>query len=166
MVSMLASSMIDRGCESRSGQTKDYDFNICCFFAKHPTARRQGKEYLAQWTTCLPTFVAVSWQNKYPAKHVGLIKCGHHHCIIRCNLFSPWYIWNIASFGVKQQSLTHSHTHWRYFIPITGGVSINNDIISNHVLIISQSTWNIVYMSKSKLIGYIVVFIWNSLILL
>jgi hypothetical protein len=35
MVSMLASSAVDRGYEPRSGQTKDYEICICCFSAKH-----------------------------------------------------------------------------------------------------------------------------------
>jgi len=26
-------SVVDRGFESRSGQTKDYNIDICCFFA-------------------------------------------------------------------------------------------------------------------------------------
>ena len=34
MVSMLVSSAVDRGFEPRSGQTKDYNIGICCFFAK------------------------------------------------------------------------------------------------------------------------------------
>jgi hypothetical protein len=33
MVSMLASSAVDGGGEPRSGQTKDYNIGICCFFA-------------------------------------------------------------------------------------------------------------------------------------
>ena len=35
MVSMLASSAVDRGFEPRSGLTKDYKIGICCFSAKH-----------------------------------------------------------------------------------------------------------------------------------
>ena len=31
MVSVLAWSADDRGFESRSGQTKDYEIGICCF---------------------------------------------------------------------------------------------------------------------------------------
>ena len=31
MVRMLASSVVDRGFESQSGQTKDYEMGICCF---------------------------------------------------------------------------------------------------------------------------------------
>ena len=40
MVSVLDSSAVDRGFERRSGQTKDYQIDICCFFAKHATLRR------------------------------------------------------------------------------------------------------------------------------
>jgi hypothetical protein len=34
MVSVLTSSAVDRGFESRSSQTKDYKIGICCFSAK------------------------------------------------------------------------------------------------------------------------------------
>ena len=33
MVSVLTSSAVDRGFETRSGQTKDYKIGICCFSA-------------------------------------------------------------------------------------------------------------------------------------
>ena len=46
MASVLALSVID--CESRSGQTKDYEIGICCFFAKHAALRRKGKDWLAR----------------------------------------------------------------------------------------------------------------------
>jgi hypothetical protein len=39
MVSMLASSVVDRGFDPRSGQTKDYKIGICCFTAKHAVLR-------------------------------------------------------------------------------------------------------------------------------
>ena len=35
MVSVLASSAVDCGFESWSGQTKDYKIGMCCFSAKH-----------------------------------------------------------------------------------------------------------------------------------
>jgi hypothetical protein len=47
MVSMLASSAIDYGFESRSGQTKDYKIGICCFSTKHAALRRKSKDWLA-----------------------------------------------------------------------------------------------------------------------
>jgi hypothetical protein len=46
MVGVLASSAVDRGCEPRSGQTKDYKICICCFAAKHAVLRRKGKDWL------------------------------------------------------------------------------------------------------------------------
>ena len=48
MVSVLASSVVDCGFESRSGQTKDYNIGICCFSAKHSVSRRKSKDWLAQ----------------------------------------------------------------------------------------------------------------------
>ena len=46
MVSVLASSAVDRGFEPRSGQTKDYQIGICCFSAKHASLRRKSKDWL------------------------------------------------------------------------------------------------------------------------
>ena len=48
MVSVFASSAVDHGFESRSGQTKDYKIGICCFSAKHATLSRKSKDLLAQ----------------------------------------------------------------------------------------------------------------------
>jgi hypothetical protein len=47
MVGELASSAVDRGFEPRSGQTKDYEIGICCFFAKNAALRRKSKDWLA-----------------------------------------------------------------------------------------------------------------------
>ena len=48
MVSVLASSAVDRGFEPRSGQTKDYKIGIYCFSAKHAALRRKSKDGLAR----------------------------------------------------------------------------------------------------------------------
>ena len=48
MVSLFASSVVDRGFEPRSGQTKDYKIGICCFSAKHAALRRKSKDWLAR----------------------------------------------------------------------------------------------------------------------
>jgi hypothetical protein len=48
MVSLLASSAVDRGFEPRSGQTKDYKITICCFSVKHAALRRKSKDWLAR----------------------------------------------------------------------------------------------------------------------
>jgi hypothetical protein len=43
MVSVPASSAVDRGFELRLGQTKDYNIGICCFSAKHAAIRRKQR---------------------------------------------------------------------------------------------------------------------------
>jgi hypothetical protein len=48
MVSVLASSVVDRMFEPRSGQAKDYKIGICCFSAKHAALRRKSKDWLAR----------------------------------------------------------------------------------------------------------------------
>jgi len=48
MASVLASRAVDRGSEHHSGETKDYEIGICCFFAKHAVLRRKSKVCLAQ----------------------------------------------------------------------------------------------------------------------
>jgi len=40
MVSVLASSVVDRGFEHRSDQTEDYNIGICCFSAEHTALRK------------------------------------------------------------------------------------------------------------------------------
>ena len=53
MVSVLGSSVVDRGLEPGSGQTKDYKIGICCF------SERKSKDLLAgyqnnmsEWSDC------------------------------------------------------------------------------------------------------------------
>jgi len=49
MVSMLASSTVDRGFYLWSGQTKDYKIGICCCYsAKHAALRRKNKDWLTR----------------------------------------------------------------------------------------------------------------------
>ena len=48
MVSVLASSAVDRGFEPQLGQTKDCKIGICCFSTKHAALKRKGKDWLAQ----------------------------------------------------------------------------------------------------------------------
>ena len=44
MVSVLASSAVDRNIEHNPGHTKDYKVDICCFSAKHAKLRRKVKK--------------------------------------------------------------------------------------------------------------------------
>jgi hypothetical protein len=48
MVSVLASSAVDRVFKPWSGQTKDYKIGICCFSAKHAALRKKNKDRLAR----------------------------------------------------------------------------------------------------------------------
>ena len=45
---MLASSVVDRGFETRSGQTKDYRIGIRCSSDNHAELRRKNKDWLAR----------------------------------------------------------------------------------------------------------------------
>ena len=48
MISVLASSAVDRGFQFRLGQTKDYKIDICCFSTKHAALRSKSKAWLAE----------------------------------------------------------------------------------------------------------------------
>ena len=48
MISVLASSAVDRGFEPCSGQTKGYISGSCCFSTKHAALRRKSKEWWAR----------------------------------------------------------------------------------------------------------------------
>jgi hypothetical protein len=48
MVSVLPSSAVYRGFESRSGQNKDYKIGICCFSAKHAALKRKSKDWFGR----------------------------------------------------------------------------------------------------------------------
>ena len=48
MVRVLASSVVDRELEPRSGQTKDYKIGVCYFSAKYVALRRKVKDWLAR----------------------------------------------------------------------------------------------------------------------
>jgi hypothetical protein len=56
MVSVLASSVVDRGFELQSGQTKDYKIGICCFSSKHTALRRKSKDWLGKPMPLSPIF--------------------------------------------------------------------------------------------------------------
>jgi hypothetical protein len=43
MVSVLISSMVDRGFKHRSGQTKHNKIDMCGFSAKHPALSRKSR---------------------------------------------------------------------------------------------------------------------------
>ena len=52
MVSVLASSAVNRGFQPRSGQTKYYKIDMCCFSSMHAVLRRKSGLFL-QWTSTI-----------------------------------------------------------------------------------------------------------------
>jgi hypothetical protein len=48
MVGVPTLSVVDRGLEHPSGQTKDYEIGICCCSAKHAAIRSNNKDCLAR----------------------------------------------------------------------------------------------------------------------
>ena len=48
MVSVLTLSVVDRGFEPQSGQTKDSKIGICYFSAKRAALRSKSKDWLAR----------------------------------------------------------------------------------------------------------------------
>ena len=56
MVSVLASSALNRGFDSRSGQTKDNNIGSCCFSDKHAVLKRKSNDWLdnvSEWSGLL-----------------------------------------------------------------------------------------------------------------
>jgi hypothetical protein len=43
MASVVASSVVYRGLETRSGKHTNYNISMCCFTAKHPQLNRKSK---------------------------------------------------------------------------------------------------------------------------
>jgi len=48
MVSMLTSSVLYHGLQLWSGHTKDYNIDICCFYAKHAAFTSKNKDWLSR----------------------------------------------------------------------------------------------------------------------
>jgi hypothetical protein len=48
MVSVLTLSVVERGFEPRSCQSKNYKIVCCCFSAKHAALMKKSKDWLAR----------------------------------------------------------------------------------------------------------------------
>ena len=122
---MLVSSAVDRGFETRSGQTNDYEISICCFSAKHAALRRKSKDWLprnqdnvSEWSDMYIRGLLFPLANtiQKTTKRVGLEKRGHHHHFI--NLVSPWYSYKIAELALNNnRSLTKAVAYSFYISP-------------------------------------------------
>jgi hypothetical protein len=52
MVSVLATCVVDHGFKSKSGKTRDYKIDSCCFFGKHPALRfARNQDNVSVWST-------------------------------------------------------------------------------------------------------------------
>ena len=87
MISVLATSVVDRGFERGSSQAKDYDIGICCFSTKHEVLRSKTTDLLTRNQNNVFEWSHMStrgllFQCKNPTQSVGLKQSGHHHhCI-------------------------------------------------------------------------------------
>ena len=61
MVSVFASSAVDRGFEPRSGQTKDYKIGICCFSARYAALRKQIVQPIKKPVRTLSIFTSMAF---------------------------------------------------------------------------------------------------------
>ena len=96
MLSVLASSVVDRDFEPWSGKTKDYEIDICCFSTKHVALRSKSKDWFAwnhgnmsEWndmSTRGLLFQQTS-SRKIQFKCAGLVQSEHHCHLVKCNLF-------------------------------------------------------------------------------
>jgi hypothetical protein len=64
MISVLTSSVVDRGLKPRSGQIKAYKIGVSCLSGKHVGLRSKSKDRLAgNWimnqVTCVPALIVL-----------------------------------------------------------------------------------------------------------
>ena len=68
MVSVLASSVVDRGFEPQSDQPKDYTSGSCCFSAEHTALRGKNKDWLVRNQDNVSEWGDMSIRNKCTIK--------------------------------------------------------------------------------------------------
>jgi hypothetical protein len=64
MVSVFASTVVDRLFKPRSGQTKDYEIGICCFSAKHERVKdrlAQNQDNVYEWGDMSTCWLLFQW---------------------------------------------------------------------------------------------------------
>ena len=108
MISVLASSAVDRSFEPRSGRTKDYEIDICCSSAK----REEKTGWLGIRIMCLSGATCLSADCCFSELALTVLVLYKADLIIislNISLFSSWYSWQKWWVDVKQQSLTHSN---------------------------------------------------------
>jgi hypothetical protein len=80
---MLASSVVDRGYEPWSSQSKDYEIVICCFSAKHAALMSKSKDWLAwnqnnvaEWGDM--SITGLNWSNNVNTCIINYMYCSIH----------------------------------------------------------------------------------------
>jgi hypothetical protein len=102
-VMVIVWSVVDRVFESRPGQTKDYEIDICCFSANHAAFRRKSKDWLArnqdnvsEWGNMSIQWLLFQWASTIKIQLSVLVEYKADLIIsLKINLFSPWYSWKI-----------------------------------------------------------------------
>jgi hypothetical protein len=114
-VSVFASSAVDCGFESWSGQTKDHKISICCFSTKHAALRKKSKDGLARNQDNVSEwgYMSINWLLFQWARTIKIMLSMFVYCLIiislKINLFFPWYSWKFAELALNNNhSLTHS----------------------------------------------------------
>ena len=145
-VMVIVSSLVDRVFEPRSGQTKDYEIDICCCFStNHAAFRRKSKDWLARnqdnvssWCNMSIRGLLFQWVTTIKMQLSVLVEYKADLIIIslKINLFSSWYSWKIAAMAItNNHSLTYSN--WN-FVP--GKTNIFIAIIMMFVLSIIHNS--------------------------
>ena len=103
MVSLLASSAVDRGFEPRSGQTKDYKIGICRFSTKHAALRRKNKDWLvwnqnnvSEWSDMSTRRLLFQWASTIKIPLIGIKQQSLTHfrfTIVWHNMVSNFHFW-------------------------------------------------------------------------
>ena len=80
MVSVLASSAVDRGFEARLGQTKDNTIGMYCFSSTHAALGRKNKDWLtrnqnnvSEWSDMATRGLLFQWTSTIKIQLGGLV---------------------------------------------------------------------------------------------
>ena len=114
-VSVFASSAVDCGFESWSGQTKDHKISIYCFSTKHAALGKKSNDGLARNQDNVSEwgYMSINWLLFQWARTIKILLSIFVYCLIiislKINLFFPWYSWKIDELALNNNhSLTHS----------------------------------------------------------
>jgi hypothetical protein len=119
MVSLLASSAVDSGFESRLGESKDSNSGICCFSAKHAALRivfiyrniQRSHEWLVNFQNIF--FVKISILLRFTRLfHIARLALNNNHSLhyLFTKHYVLWYFNNLMMFTYLKLSICVSST--------------------------------------------------------